>query len=142
MPVLWRNDLSVGCKDIDNDHKNWLNVVNVVSMGVDSGDVKLVKKAMDDAVEYSRQHFYREEKLMKNISYPYYEEHFEIHSTFIEKINDFQTDMNMNMDYHPEEAMKIGKKFATFTRNWLLSHIKNEDSKISPFINNKCDNLD
>src|ERR1039457_4514872 len=80
----WNNDLDVGNAFIDDDHRNLIALLNIVSFAIESGKGKLVLEALlSDLIQYTQEHFKREEAVMRNIHYRDFLEHKSEHQKLI-----------------------------------------------------------
>ncbi|MEJ5274143.1 MAG: bacteriohemerythrin, partial [Spirochaetota bacterium] len=84
---------------------------------------------LDELLNYSNYHFNAEEAIMKEINYPYYDQHKDEHEVFISEVNELvSTYKNGNYD--------VTVKTLDFLYYWILNHILASDKKISNFIKN------
>ena len=117
----WKNDYSVGVKDMDNDHKKILSIGLEILQG--SGKIKkeAIKHMLDEITQESVRHFAKEEELMSKTHYPQADDHHEKHEKLIAEIGLF---IKQYMDDHMDTA-----HLADFLFEWILQHILNEDKK-------------
>jgi len=117
--VVWSDRLSCGIKQIDNQHKGLVALVNDMFNHVTGDEVEeyvYFNKVILEAVKYIKIHFATEEKLMLAAKLPNYAMHKKAHNSFILTVVD-----NI-YDY------KAGKKFnlysfTKFLKDWILSHV-------------------
>src|SRR5450631_816248 len=80
----WSDDLDVGNAFIDDDHRHLIALLNMVSFAIKSGKGKLVLGALlSDLIQYTQEHFKREEAVMRNIHYREFLEHKAEHEKLI-----------------------------------------------------------
>ncbi len=73
MPILWRPQMSVGNALLDGDHRYLIALINTVELALKSADERgALVTAPDQLVLYTKEHFDRDEKLMRAIRYPAY----------------------------------------------------------------------
>lgn len=119
----WGEIYESGNEIIDNDHKVLLRLINDLYLEMARGDGKeIVNSTLDQLVDYSKNHFRREEMLMKSIDYPYFEEHETQHDAFIAMISKFLKRTNSD---------SITLDMANFLKNWLSNHILVSDKKFA-----------
>lgn len=127
--IMWRSRMSVGVDQIDDDHKRLINCLNDLDRAIDGdGDVyepKAVAQQLLTLVQYTRDHFEREEELMRSISYADYDEHRREHEEgrlALQKIS-----QTFCADPNREEARRI----YTFALEWLMHHIMIVDTRMA-----------
>ena len=129
--IVWDDSYSVGVKEIDNQHKKLVDLINqlheAMKAGQGSKEAPVILKGL---VDYTNFHFKYEEKLMKDNAYPGLLNQEKQHKNFVDKINGFQTDMATS-------KLTIGVKINEFLKDWLINHISDEDKKYSKFFNDK-----
>lgn len=109
--IYFDDSISVGHKQLDKEHIQLLNIINVLYKG---------ENAYDALLEYVKYHFRHEEELMKNSGYPGYKKHKKLHDEFIKKIYSLR---GANVD----EIYKV-------TKDWLVNHIMKVDKQYSSYI--------
>ncbi|OIO02406.1 MAG: hypothetical protein AUJ49_06160 [Desulfovibrionaceae bacterium CG1_02_65_16] len=129
--MTWTDELSVGVRLIDEQHKVLLGLINELHAGMrarksDSVLVNVVERLK----QYTVKHFAQEEELFERYGYPETAAHKEIHAKLVQQVLDF------------ENALKSGRAKVTmdimrFLKDWLEKHIKGTDKKYGPFFNSK-----
>ncbi|MBN1501681.1 MAG: hemerythrin family protein [Spirochaetes bacterium] len=128
---IWEDNLSVGVKDFDDEHKVLISYINKLHMALISGEAaESVYGILDGLVEYTEKHFGHEEKLMESEDYPGLPGQIKEHEVFVDKIRGFKKQM---------EAGKINfsLELMAFLRDWLMNHIKVVDKAYSEFFSKK-----
>lgn len=123
--VAWRDDLSVGIGSIDDDHKKLLSLINNLQTAVyyPTGEA-FERQALKELVDYTKYHFDREERLMRENDYPDYEPHKRQHEAMIAKVNGF-------MDAYEKDREGTVEELTQFLKSWLIEHIAGTDQKYS-----------
>jgi len=123
--VAWRDDLSVGIDSIDDDHKKLLSLINNLQTAVyyPTGEA-FERQALKELVDYTKYHFEREEKLMRDNDYPDYEPHKRQHEAMIAKVNGF-------MEAYEKDREGTVEELTQFLKGWLIEHIAGTDQKYS-----------
>ena len=132
MPVLrWTQDLSVKIAEIDNQHKELVNLINILhdSMKEEKGKDAL-RKALNDLVDYTVYHFETEERLFRKYDYPDYLSHKKEHDDLIKQV------LKLTREYERDEVV-ITADLLSFLEKWLDNHIINVDKKYTSFLNSK-----
>jgi len=125
--VTWSNSYSMGIKIIDDQHKGLLDFVNDLfnhATGDETEERAYFKEVIQQAVQYIKEHFQTEEKVMISTKYPDYAEHKKAHDEFtltvIKSVKDFESGKRLVLE-----------KFAYFLKDWVLSHIAVMDRQYS-----------
>jgi hemerythrin len=123
--VPWSSSFSVGIKIIDEQHKGLLYFVNDLfnhSSGNEEEELKYFKEVVQKVIEYIKNHFSTEEKLLLAAKFPGYIEHKKAHDEFtfevIKSVRDFESGKRLVLE-----------KFAYFLKDWILAHIAVKDKQ-------------
>src|SRR6266542_4968700 len=87
----WKNDCSVGIKELDDQHKSFFEIIN--RLGEAAGGNKgaeVVGPVLQELKEYSRYHFTEEENWLKVIGFPGLQYQEQQHAFFIAQVTDLQ----------------------------------------------------
>ncbi len=126
--IKWRDSYSVGVPKFDDEHKMLLELVNEMYIIVrEHQTVDHLSVAINKLVQYTQEHFTNEEKAMEEIDYPQLEEHKTIHVKLLNEVIAYKKRVENN----DNEAIQ---EFYTFLRDWLLTHILEEDMKYKLFL--------
>ena len=131
--LQWNNNLSIGVKLIDEQHKLWIERFNDLSGAIEAMEspAQLVK-TLDFLVDYTSFHFSTEEKQMEKNNYPDFEEHKKKHEELKKTLN------HLVDDFEEEGAsQELANYVNTFLGNWLINHIKEVDLKLGKFFQEK-----
>ena len=117
--ITWSDTFSCGIQVIDDQHKELISLVNEMFShvtGNDEKDREFFHKIIRTAVNYVKEHFATEEKIMLAAKFSGYAEHKMAHDSFIKTVTE-----NIR-------ACSAGKRlslhsFTKFLKNWVLSHI-------------------
>ncbi|MDW7733293.1 MAG: bacteriohemerythrin [Methanolobus sp.] len=129
--VIWSDKYSMNIKEIDEQHKNLVKMINELHDAMLNARSKEVALGIiNNMAEYTQYHFSTEEKYMVQYKYPEYVAHKKEHDKFIEQVGAFKKDY---------ESGKAGLTFEllNFLKDWLVGHIQESDRKYSPFFNEK-----
>jgi len=123
--VKWTEEYSVGIKEIDNQHKGLIIIINELFTLMTKGKAKdNLSEIFDYLTDYTKKHFFTEETLLYKYAYPDLEKHKIEHSKFIEKLNNLKSDFSKG-------KITISLEILNFLKDWLLNHIKLSDKKYS-----------
>lgn len=129
--VTWSDKYSMNIKEIDEQHKNLVKMINELHDAMLNARSKEVALGIiNNMAEYTQYHFSTEEKYMVQYKYPDYVAHKKEHDRFIQQVGNFKKDY---------EGGKAGLSFEllNFLKDWLVGHIQESDRKYSPFFNEK-----
>ena len=126
MPLMtWNDELSVKVKEIDDQHKKLIGLVNNLHDAIQAGKGKQVlEETLLELVNYTEYHFQTEEKYMKQFKYPGYLPHKMAHDEFAKKVLTHQADLKADRFVEPLAVM-------VFLKVWVTSHIMDMDHQYS-----------
>lgn len=133
MSLVWRKQLSIGDKAIDTDHKYLICLINTVELTMRTTEHRdLLPTTLEQLVEYTHEHFEREESIMLSMRYARYDQHKLQHQLLIRDLIAIQKNIETKGDgeFSPEECAAIGTLF----RHWLLDHLVKEDLLLKPIL--------
>jgi hemerythrin-like metal-binding protein len=131
--LFWSEDLSVGIDVIDADHKILIGLLNKVSdPGLSHGEVGGV---LTELLNYTVNHFKREEAVMVASNYPNIAEHTNIHHVLAAKATLLAEEWSEN------ENPEVIAALLDFLRAWLVKHIMVEDRAIGRHIHDHDINI-
>ena len=125
--VLWKENYSVGNKELDKHHREIIDIINdlFTSIKSDSGENK-VGAILERLYEYTKTHFAREEQLMKEHIYPELPAHKNIHEKMIQKTSDLRRLQMYNAD--------VANDVLSLLKDWWLNHIRVLDAKYKKYL--------
>lgn len=122
--IIWDESFSVNNKEIDDQHKKWIDIFNNLQSNMVQGkagqaDGLKSLKAMED---YSRYHFSFEEEYMRKIDYPGVFDHHRLHSDFDDLIYTYYRKAI-------DGELVLNSEILSMLKGWILYHILEEDKK-------------
>jgi hemerythrin len=124
-PYIWKESFNTGVADIDQDHREFLALVNKCEEKCDAmKSSEFSKSVLDQLKLYATKHFRQEEKLMEAHYYPETVKQRQMHAYFesqVEKMSASQDKMSPNHMF-------------SFIRGWFLQHIMEEDVKFAQYL--------
>ena len=127
----WKEKYVLGIEEIDNQHRNLVDLINRLFAAMQSGAGKdILDETLTGLVDYTRRHFMTEEILMGNYDYPELDEHIVEHHKFTEEISKFQQD-------YQSGNTGISIQLISYLRNWLDEHICETDHKYGDYLREK-----
>ena len=127
--LTWGPSYSVGVKEIDDQHKKLIEMLNKLHDAMRSGKAKEeTKPILKGLISYTVTHFTAEEKYMEKAAYPELEQHQKIHKEFIDKVDVFYKDFEKG-------KATISISIMNFLMDWIRTHISGEDKKYTSALN-------
>ena len=127
--VTWSNSYSMGVKIIDDQHKGLIEFVNDLfnhASGNENRERAYFTEVIQQAVQYIKEHFQAEERLMIGTKFPGYAEHKKVHDEFtltvVKSVKDFEAGKRLVLE-----------KFAYFLKDWILTHIAVMDRQYAEY---------
>lgn len=127
--ITWDEQYSVGVKEIDNQHKKLVELVNNLHEAMKQGKGRdIMSKVLASLIDYTASHFATEEKYMTQFNYPHFASHKLEHQNLVKQVLDFQKD-------YESGKLAITLDIMKFLKDWLVNHIQGTDKKFGPFFN-------
>lgn len=129
MAIEWNPNLSVGVKDIDDQHKIWFEKANgLFESGKEGRAKEHIKEMLDFLDDYTKYHFKHEEAYMEKIKYPEIDAQKKAHESFINDLAKLKADYDQSGG-----NILVILNANKMVINWLTNHIKTMDKKIGDF---------
>lgn len=120
--IVWSDDMTVGCKALDDDHKVLIQALNDFIDAIDNDEGVFVTDGIFTAlVDYTHYHFTREEMIMEACGYTDIVNHKKTHEDLKEQLMDSRTRYMLNPNAELEDQVR------NFLTNWLQDHILVKD---------------
>ncbi len=129
MPLIeWRNDFSVNIREVDEQHKKLIAMLNELYDAMSAGKGKeVLSRILDGMAEYTVTHFTTEERLMREYNYPGYVKHKREHESFVRRVLEFREKF--------EKGEITAVEVMRYLSEWLKNHILGSDKKFGPYLN-------
>ncbi len=129
--ITWADKYSVGYKEIDDQHKKLVDMINDLYASFIQGKAdETIENILTEMINYTDYHFKIEEKYFEKYNYSDTKLHKEQHQGFVDKVTDFYND-------YKNGNVTISYDVMDFLRKWLLNHILISDKKfVNEFKNN------
>lgn len=132
--IIDPNEYMIGIPLIDNQHKQYLELVNRLVTAHNNGkiDMPTLDNYVKKAFSYANEHFDAEEYLMRSTKYPLYEEHLAKHNEFRDKMDVFLSELEgkINIDAYVKNLCK-------WLIDWFKVQVLNDDVKLAGFLKKK-----
>ena len=132
MSISWRPQMAVDHGMIDDDHRIIIAISN---------EFIAIDGALPTAAEllailrklkrYTLSHLDREQKLQKEIRYPYADAHEYQHKDLIKRLDNMK--MKFKKEQTQEELAANYRSVAELLRTWFIDHIIHSDLRMRPF---------
>lgn len=133
MPIVpWREQMSLNYPPLDEEHQDFLNVVNQAPVAAHAGDFSQMDWVFEKCYDYVRNHFAHEEDIMERIQFPDMEAHMNAHRTFIQNISEFR--QRYENARTTADKKKAAVEAADFLNLWFLGHILSRDRLLKPYL--------
>ena len=125
--ITWNDEMSVGIREIDEDHKQFLLLINELNRSItDRKDPADIKEKLQLIIDDAERHFTHEERLFNEWQYPDIDGHASAHAQALKALQTF-------MPYgHDSGWINAGLKIKTIP----IDHILKEDMKYADFYRN------
>lgn len=133
MPLMtWTEEMSVGVKVLDNDHKELIRLLNELNDGIETGHFRAALEGIIDGLfRYTRTHFAREERLFAQTGFPGAAAHKAEHELLIRRT------VNLQARFESGQSRELSLEAMAFLKKWLTDHIMGSDQKYKPHLNAK-----
>lgn len=121
--IQWAEEMSVKIPQLDNDHRFLIALINQLASAEKIGNRRIAESVLDELINYTLDHFQREELFLTEMSYPDLARHKRLHNSFTDMIQDIR------WQYLHGFRPTINNEILIFLRNWLSKHILVEDMK-------------
>lgn len=126
--IKWHDDYSVNVKEIDDQHKHLIGILNRTYIIIQSNKKDDLKKIIDEIFSYAKMHFGVEEKYFKEFDYIGADAHIAEHRKLLKKIVEF-------MNRKDDDPMTVGLDILDFLEDWLVDHVAYMDKKYTACFN-------
>ncbi|MGB0696520.1 MAG: bacteriohemerythrin [Rhodospirillaceae bacterium] len=125
---VWIEAYRVGHPVVDADHQGLFALINEL----DQADITdgLLGEILNRLEDYAKNHFAREEELMRQGGYPDLEEHMKGHRNFEEWVHTVKATYRRAA----ESPFQISDLVNGFLQDWLVHHILEEDMAYRDFV--------
>jgi len=129
--ITWQPEFSVNIKIIDEQHKKFIDTINILYDAMFEGKGRAVlADVFKNLEEYITTHFDTEEDFMVKFSYPGYLEQKREHDKCISKVLEFKKQFD-------EGEVLLSMDVIDFLVSWLHKHLLEMDQKYKDFFHEK-----
>ncbi len=125
----WTKDLEFGIKEIDDQHKHIVELVNSFSkMDKTNFSRDDILDFFDEIISYTHVHFSAEEKIFNEAGYPEAEEHIKEHQILLQKIND------LFLSFSEDDMAQTVAEVSDLLKTWIEDHLMRVDKRYVSFL--------
>jgi len=129
--VIWDTTLDVGVSHFNEDHRRLVGFINDLHGGIVSGlGIAQMTYILDGLIDYTKNHFAREEEMMAKHDYPDIKAHRREHYELMKQVAEFSARLG-------EGKASFTLELMSFLKDWLVNHIKVTDMKYRGFFAGK-----
>lgn len=126
--IAWSKILSVGCNEIDEDHRKLVGIFNTLNQAVQAGESsEYLAATLEELINCTVWHFSHEERLMLKHRYPDAAAHKSEHRDLIEGARELQQTLLQAKSPMAEDHIR-------FLERWLTEHILTADMRLGAFL--------
>ena len=125
--IVWRNEMSIGVKVIDEDHKELFRIINEFE---DCKTRKSAETVAKKLFSYTNSHFRREEELQIEYQYPLRDQQKEDHESIINDLRALIKSAFIDAKHTDEEIIA---NLSDLAHQWIVGHVIKSDMKMKSF---------
>jgi len=125
--VEWSDDLSVGLRSIDDEHRRLVAVVNriVMALGTEN-EWEEVNAAVTELFSYAEYHFGHEQDLMATYRYPDANAHQSDHERFVRDMRAYESAFG--------RGEVTAAELVRYVKRWLIGHVLVVDRRLGQYL--------
>jgi hemerythrin-like metal-binding protein len=126
--LVWGEILSVGVKEIDEDHRKLIHIFNILNHSVmERESPEYLAAVLEELINCTVWHFSHEERLMLKYRYKEIEEHKAQHRELIQSAKELQQEILQAEKPMVDEQI-------VFLERWLTEHILTADGRLGSYL--------
>jgi hemerythrin len=127
--IVWTDQMCVGVKLLDNDHKKLVLLINELNEGIENNrDKQELDSVFESLVSFTRLHFAHEEQLLFETGYPAAATHQQEHESMIQKLVD------LHARFRSGAPMAMHTDGVELLKSWLFNHMYGADQEYAPYL--------
>jgi hemerythrin-like metal-binding protein len=124
----WADDLIIDGGPIDADHRQLVDLVNVLHTATSEGrGVEVIDGILKQVIDYTLSHLQREEALMASVHFPMLENHKLLHKRFADHLQGLKAKYDAG-------SITVASQLSAVLRDWLSLHIRRSDKELKVFL--------
>jgi hemerythrin-like metal-binding protein len=129
--------MSVGNAKIDNDHKYLISIINTIEAALEiEAPARVLSDYVSQLIDFSHQHFKREEGYQVEINFPNRTPHKKLHKDMMGQIQHIHKNLLSQADqYHTFSGayMFTTPLLLDTLQDWMMNHFMHEDLKMKEY---------
>ncbi len=131
MRVEWYEKHNLNVKEIDDQHKYFIEVINHMFEALEGKGVEpIVDSTLIDLKFYAKEHFSTEEHYMILVDYEDINVQKEEHAKLLAKLDELMKERDVSKDLY-----NYYFNLLYFLTDWLTDHLETHDVKLGPVLN-------
>lgn len=126
MSIEWQDSFKIGDTEVDEQHKYLFELTNEFIAADSLGSMRSLMILL---YKHTREHFEREEVLMRRVNFPGVGLHQEHHNTLLRRLSELS--MDVGKGYMNKPAI------VALMTEWATKHIPQEDAQVVAFMANQ-----
>lgn len=127
--IAWREEMSIGVKAIDDDHRYLISIINEFDACQNRQNAEKTCKRL---FTYAQTHFQREEALQDEFDYPHASAHKQAHAGIVERLRGIIRSSFISGDGTVSDEALIAD-LSALLRDWVVDHVMRDDLDMRPF---------
>ncbi|OGT99210.1 MAG: hypothetical protein A2X80_02340 [Geobacteraceae bacterium GWB2_52_12] len=128
MAFTWEASYSLKMDTMDRQHQRILTLLGRINEALaDKNAGIMLEELLVKLENFSKVHFFDEERLMESRDFPSTSEHKRLHDKFVEEINKLRSESDDSRNTQTLQAIS----------EWFINHILTEDMRYSEFFLNR-----
>jgi len=124
----WAKDMVIDHGPIDEDHRQLVELVNMLHTATSEGrGIEVIDDVLHKVIDYTLGHLRREEALLESIQYPKLEQHKRQHQQFADELTALQRKFEAG-------SITVAAQLSLVLREWLSLHIRRSDKEMLPYL--------
>ncbi len=129
--LVWNDKYKINVQELDLQHEQMAALVNSLHDAVVSQEsIERLNRLLSDLIDYTREHFSTEEKLMIEYDYTGYPTHKAEHEELLKQLENFREKVSSRS--RPAFRFELD-----ISEDWFLNHINTSDKSLATFLNEK-----
>jgi hemerythrin len=125
--IEWREEYALGIPDVDYEHRQLITLINDLHASLVGGAGKdEVAAFLGEVHNRISAHFALEERVMRDMRYPLYQEHKADHERLLDEIVEILDDYELGGDFNQES-------FTAKLDSWFSGHFRTHDAGLHRF---------
>ena len=129
--IAWSESYKINVRELDSQHEEMATLVNkLYDAVVSQQSLESLNQLLSDLIDFTREHFSTEERLMIEHDYTGYPAHKAEHDELLKQLENFKAGALAKS--------RPGFRFEVdVSQDWFIAHINTSDRELAAFLNEK-----